>query len=91
MCLVLKIFTQLDRPIQPASRPACLSKFWKREREAKKEREIVPLYRLLPLGSKAISEFLKKGKSEKMQNAMFCARPYNYIQVFAESAMFYNI
>ena len=67
MCLVLKIFTQLDRPIQPASRPACLSKFWKREREAKKEREIVPLYRLLPLGSKAISEFLKKGKSEKMQ------------------------
>ena len=52
MCLVLKIFTQLDRPIQPASRPACLSKFWKREREAKKEREIVPLYRLLPLGLK---------------------------------------
>ena len=51
MCLVLKIFTQLDRPIQPASRPACLSKFWKREREAKKEREIIPLYRLGSLSS----------------------------------------
>ena len=61
MCLVLKIFTQLDRPIQPASRPASLSKFWKREREAKKEREIVPLYRLGSLGEREKRK-IKKSK-----------------------------
>ena len=63
MCLVLKIFTQLNRPIQPASRPACLSKFWKREREAKKEREIVPLYRLGSLGFK-VKNFVSQGEKD---------------------------